>query len=278
MFAEFLGRETGYCRGRGGSMHIADPARGNLGANGIVGGGLPIAVGAALQRQETARPARSRSPSSATAPTTRARSTNRSTSPRCGSCRSFSSARTINMRCRWRSRARPRSPTSPTAPAPMRMPGVIVDGNDFAAVAEAVLRGDRPGARRRGADADRGQDLSHPRPFALRPQSLPHAARRSRPGARAIRSRRFETEIVALGLIDRASGDRRRRRGGRNAKWPGRSRSPSASPWPSTDEVTRRRLFVGRGSRPDELARTHLRRGDPRGARDRARQPTNGCF
>src|ERR1700689_930103 len=34
MFAEFLGRETGYCKGRGGSMHIADPSRGNLGANG----------------------------------------------------------------------------------------------------------------------------------------------------------------------------------------------------------------------------------------------------
>ena len=48
MFAEFFGKETGYCRGRGGSMHIADPAGGNLGANGIVGGGLPIAVGAAL--------------------------------------------------------------------------------------------------------------------------------------------------------------------------------------------------------------------------------------
>ena len=48
MFAEFLGKETGYCRGRGGSMHIADPEKGNLGANGIVGGGIPIAVGAAL--------------------------------------------------------------------------------------------------------------------------------------------------------------------------------------------------------------------------------------
>jgi pyruvate dehydrogenase E1 component alpha subunit len=48
MFAEFFGKETGYCRGRGGSMHIADVARGNLGANGIVGGGLPLAVGAAL--------------------------------------------------------------------------------------------------------------------------------------------------------------------------------------------------------------------------------------
>jgi pyruvate dehydrogenase E1 component alpha subunit len=48
MFAEFFGKEEGYCRGRGGSMHIADVATGNLGANGIVGGGLPIAVGAAL--------------------------------------------------------------------------------------------------------------------------------------------------------------------------------------------------------------------------------------
>ncbi|MBO6756329.1 MAG: thiamine pyrophosphate-dependent dehydrogenase E1 component subunit alpha [Roseibium sp.] len=48
MFAEFFGKETGYCRGRGGSMHIADVDKGNLGANGIVGGGIPIAVGAAL--------------------------------------------------------------------------------------------------------------------------------------------------------------------------------------------------------------------------------------
>jgi len=48
MFAEFFGKEEGYCRGRGGSMHIADVASGNLGANGIVAGGIPIAVGAAL--------------------------------------------------------------------------------------------------------------------------------------------------------------------------------------------------------------------------------------
>ncbi|MQT14214.1 thiamine pyrophosphate-dependent dehydrogenase E1 component subunit alpha [Segnochrobactrum spirostomi] len=52
MFAEFFGKEDGYCRGRGGSMHIADPSRGNLGANGIVGGGLPIAVGAALSMKK----------------------------------------------------------------------------------------------------------------------------------------------------------------------------------------------------------------------------------
>ena len=56
MFAEFFGKDTGYCRGRGGSMHIADVASGNLGANGIVGGGLPIAVGAALALKQERRP------------------------------------------------------------------------------------------------------------------------------------------------------------------------------------------------------------------------------
>jgi len=48
MMAEIFGRETGYCRGRGGSMHIADISGGNLGANGIVGGSSGIAAGAAL--------------------------------------------------------------------------------------------------------------------------------------------------------------------------------------------------------------------------------------
>jgi 2-oxoisovalerate dehydrogenase E1 component len=46
-FAELFGREAGSCRGRGGSMHIADPSLGIFGANGIVGAGVPIAVGAA---------------------------------------------------------------------------------------------------------------------------------------------------------------------------------------------------------------------------------------
>ena len=51
MMAEFLGKETGYCRGRGGSMHIADIAGGNLGATGVVGGGIPTAVGIGLALQ-----------------------------------------------------------------------------------------------------------------------------------------------------------------------------------------------------------------------------------
>jgi pyruvate dehydrogenase E1 component alpha subunit len=51
MMAELMGRVDGYCKGKGGSMHIADFAVGMLGANGIVGGGLPIACGAALAAQ-----------------------------------------------------------------------------------------------------------------------------------------------------------------------------------------------------------------------------------
>ena len=48
MFAELLGKAAGYCRGKGGSMHIADAATGNLGANAIVGGSIAIATGAAF--------------------------------------------------------------------------------------------------------------------------------------------------------------------------------------------------------------------------------------
>lgn len=51
MMAELMGKATGFCKGKGGSMHIADIESGNLGANGIVGGGLTIAPGAALTQK-----------------------------------------------------------------------------------------------------------------------------------------------------------------------------------------------------------------------------------
>ncbi|MDR2073255.1 MAG: thiamine pyrophosphate-dependent dehydrogenase E1 component subunit alpha [Spirochaetaceae bacterium] len=56
MMAEFLGKETGYCKGKGGCMHIADFSVGSLGANGIVGGGIPVATGAALSQKYFKRP------------------------------------------------------------------------------------------------------------------------------------------------------------------------------------------------------------------------------
>lgn len=55
MMAELLGKETGYCRGRGGSMHIADVQAGNLGANGIVAGSMPIATGVGLSMKMQGR-------------------------------------------------------------------------------------------------------------------------------------------------------------------------------------------------------------------------------
>src|SRR5213594_1127553 len=48
MMAEIFGKGAGICHGKGGSMHIADVGKGMLGANGIVGGGIPLAIGAAL--------------------------------------------------------------------------------------------------------------------------------------------------------------------------------------------------------------------------------------
>ena len=60
MFAELLGKEAGYCKGKGGSMHIADPATGNLGANAIVGGGAGIATGAAFASKYLRQRARRR--------------------------------------------------------------------------------------------------------------------------------------------------------------------------------------------------------------------------
>jgi len=55
MFAELLGKEAGYCRGKGGSMHIADPATGNLGANAIVAGSVGIATGAAFSAKRAGK-------------------------------------------------------------------------------------------------------------------------------------------------------------------------------------------------------------------------------
>lgn len=51
MMAELMGKAAGYCKGKGGSIHVANLEQGNLGANGIVGGGIPIATGAALAQK-----------------------------------------------------------------------------------------------------------------------------------------------------------------------------------------------------------------------------------
>ena len=137
MFAEFFGKETGYCKGRGGSMHIADVENGNLGANGIVGGGLPIAVGAALSAKRLG---------------TKAVTV-------CffgdGANNEGAFHEALNMAAIWRlpvvfvceNNQYGMSTSTKRSTAVKRiadrasaygMPGVTVDGNDFSAVAEAV--------------------------------------------------------------------------------------------------------------------------------------------
>jgi acetoin:2,6-dichlorophenolindophenol oxidoreductase subunit alpha len=88
LFAELMGREAGVCRGLGGSMHIADSSIGLLGANGIVGGSLPIAAGSALAHKLDG------DGNTAVAYFGEASSTNASISAHCGRCRACFSAKT----------------------------------------------------------------------------------------------------------------------------------------------------------------------------------------
>jgi acetoin:2,6-dichlorophenolindophenol oxidoreductase subunit alpha len=150
MLAEFFGKEDGYCRGRGGSMHIADVSSGNLGANGIVGGGIPIAVGVALSMKKQKRPSVVVSFFGD------------------GANNEGAFHEALNMASIWKlpvvfvcenngygmststERSTAVKDVAERAGA-YSMPGVIVDGNDFAAVAQAALdaverarRGDGP--------------------------------------------------------------------------------------------------------------------------------------
>lgn len=137
MFAEFFGKETGYCKGRGGSMHIADFESGNLGANGIVAGGIPIAVGAAL--------------------TSKRLKTNKVVLCFFGDGANNEGAfhESLNMASVWKlpvvficennkygmSTSTERSTSVPQISqraASYSMPGVTVDGNDLSAISQAV--------------------------------------------------------------------------------------------------------------------------------------------
>jgi acetoin:2,6-dichlorophenolindophenol oxidoreductase subunit alpha len=235
MFAEFLGRESGYCKGRGGSMHIADPARGNLGANGIVGGGLPIAVGAALSAKKR------RSGAVAVA----------FFGDGASNAGAFHEA--LNIASIWKlpvvfvcennQYAMSMSIARATAVANIAdraaayaMPGVIVDGNDFAAMAEASFA-----ATERGR-AGGGPTLIEAKTYRTRGHSRSDRNRyRSREEIESWKERdpiaRFEAEIVAFGLTPAA----------RVAEIACEVETEmaeavafaSASPWPAPAELTR---------------------------------------
>ncbi len=198
MFAEFLGREGGYCKGRGGSMHIAEPAKGNLGANGIVGGGLPIAVGAALSAKKRG--------AGAVALAFFGDGANNEGAfhealniasiwklPVVFVCENNQYAMSMAM---GRSTAVANVADRASAYA---IPGVVVDGNNFADVAEASFQ-----ATER-ARAGEGPTLIEAKTYRTRGHSRSDRNRyRTREEIEAWKARdpiaRFEAEIVALGL------------------------------------------------------------------------------
>jgi pyruvate dehydrogenase E1 component alpha subunit len=202
MFAEFLGREGGYCKGRGGSMHIAEPAKGNLGANGIVGGGLPIAVGAALSAKKRG--------SGAVALAFFGDGANNEGAfhealnlasiwklPVVFVCENNQYAMSMSM-----ARATAVANVADRASA-YAIPGVIVDGNDFAAVAEASFE-----AVER-ARAGEGPTLIEAKTYRTRGHSRSDRNRyRSREEIETWKAldpiARFEKEIVALGIATQA--------------------------------------------------------------------------
>ena len=137
MMAELAGRATGYCRGRGGSLHISDFDLGSLGANGIVAGGIPMAVGAALAFHMRGEPRVALSFFGD------------------GAANEGAFHEALNLAGLWKlpviflcennlyGEGTPQSKQAPIADLAIRaegyaMPGVIVDGNDVTAVYQAA--------------------------------------------------------------------------------------------------------------------------------------------
>ena len=151
MMAEMFGKRTGYCKGLGGSMHIADLSLDILGCNGIVGAGIPHACGAALTAklrgtdQAVGRLLRRRRG--------RAGRGARGDEPRRdrGRCRSSSSARTTSSRSRPTGGRSARSRIIADRAAGYGMPGEVVDGNDVARGRGRGRARARPGPRGRRA-------------------------------------------------------------------------------------------------------------------------------
>lgn len=235
MFAEFFGKETGYCHGRGGSTHIADVAKGNLGANGIVGGGIPIAVGAALS-------AKRRKTDSVVVSFFGDGANNEG---------AFHEA--LNMASVWKlpvvfvcennrygmSTSTERSTAVPNVAdraAAYAMPGVIVDGNNFGEVAQASAEAvDRA---RRGE----GPTLIESKTYRIRGHSRSDRNRyRTKEEIEEWQGRdpiiAFETELLGLGLVNQADVDAVRLEAEKEIETA--IQFASASPAPSMSDLTR---------------------------------------
>ena len=176
MFAEFFGKRAGYCRGRGGSMHIADTDTGNLGANGIVAGGIPIAVGAALanQRLHPGRVVMSYFGDGANNEGAFHESLNMAaiwSLPVIFVCENNGYGMSVSTE-----RSTAVKDIAQRA-AGYDMPGVVVDGNSISEVAEALPPGRAARPRGRRPFPHRMQDLSLARPLEERSQQVPQQGR-----------------------------------------------------------------------------------------------------
>ena len=238
MFAELMAKDQGTNRGRGGSMHIADPTIGIFGANGIVAAGLPIAVGAATAAQ------------------LRADGTVVVAFFGDGAVAQGAFHEAVNLAAVWKlpvvffcenngyAEFSPAS-TQHAASLEQRAAGygvdyVAVDGNDVVATASVMHDVVAADPRRTRARHRRGRHLPLARPLRRRPAALPDSPKRWRRGRRATRCSSTrdvlrsagigDDTISALEIVGRARARRRRRRGppARRARRP--PRCPTSSP------------------------------------------------
>ena len=245
MFAEFLGREAGYCKGRGGSMHIAEPAKGNLGANGIVAGGLPIAVGAALsaKKRRTGAVAVAFFGDGANNEGAFHEAMNLASIwklPAVFVCENNQYAMSTSME-----RATAVANVADRAIA-YGVPGVMVDGNDFAAVAAAAFEatdraraGDGPTLIEAKTYRTRGHSRSDRNRYRTREEIDAWAARDP--------IERFEKQILAFDLAGEA--EIKAIAVEVEKEMAEAVAAASASPWPSVSDLTRDVYSPAEGTR-----------------------------
>ena len=243
MMAELYGRETGYCKGKGGSMHIADFEKGMLGANGIVAGGISIVTGAALAAQllGNGRIAVSFFGD--------------------GASNAGPFHESINIAAAWKlpiiyvcenNGYAAQTPQLATHAAPdiagraagYGIPGVIVDGNDVFAVYRSGRQGCGPRTRRRRAHADRVQDLPPPcRTPNARASRTTGRRRKSSSGCRTRATRSHgssSTSSASRDSLPTTSGKRWTARYSRASKRP----SPSPRPARFRSRKPRPRMYL----------------------------------
>ena len=267
MMAEIYGREDGLCKGRGGSMHIADFSRGMLGANAIVGGGIALATGAGL------------------ASSVRGSGQVAVAFFGDGAANQGVLHESLNLAAIWKlpvvyvcenngfAESTPAAYATSVRDVASRasaygIPGVVADGADVRNVYAAARDSGRARAGGGGADAARGQDV--PLLRALRGRSRPLPRRRGSPhdAGSATRSRRCARSSSPRATRPRASSTRCRPSSKPQSPMPSSSRGRARSPIPPSSTATSIPSRSRRWRRADgRRDRAHRCRSSTRSAR-----------